>query len=201
MTEYPSAARQPANSRRLTSDQAAMLAVTMSVGAILSAMVVVSITVLPGEFAEPAPEPVPSAVGPTESASDEPEQALEYSTTEEADPDSREGVAALWAEALFNDDFATLEPLTCANPPSNIVDLLGYAEAKEPNDLDYISSNIFVTSRDYYGSIEVAIFLIAEDPTYDYIWEKESRPGDIITIMTVVEEDGGWKVCGVENFR
>ncbi|THV42360.1 hypothetical protein [Glycomyces buryatensis] len=198
MTDRPSPTRQPARSRRMTWDQAAMLVVTISVLAILGAMGFLGITVLPGELAEPAPEPL--AADPAESGSDEPGPALEYSTTEEVDLDSREGAATLWFEARINDDLDALEPRTCANPSSVVTADLQDAEAHEARDDDYTVSNIFVTSREYNGDTEVAIFLLDQEPTYDYIWEKESRPGDIITILTVVEEDGEWKVCDVEGF-
>jgi hypothetical protein len=46
----------------------------------------------------------------------------------------------------------------------------------------------------------VAIFVRASEATYDYIWEKESRPDDVIVIMTIVQEGGEWKVCGFEAF-
>ncbi|MCD0443111.1 hypothetical protein LO763_05645 [Glycomyces sp. A-F 0318] len=198
MTEHPS----PARSRRMNRDQAAMLAVAISVCAILGAVGFLAVAVLPGELAEPAPEaaPQPPTAGPAESGGDEPEAALEYSTTEEVDPDSREGVAALWHEAQINADLEALEPRTCANPSSAVAAVFQYAEAYETNDLDYTVSNVYVTSREYNGVTEVAIFMNDSEPTYDYIWEKESRPGDVISIMTVVEEGGEWKVCDVEGF-
>jgi hypothetical protein len=182
----------------MTRDQAAMLVVTISVCAILGSMVFLGIMVLPGESAEPVPEPPP--VSPTESGSDEPAPALEYTTTDAVDPDSLEGVAALWSDANINNDLATMESHTCANPSTAVNQELQDAAAHEMTDLDLIDSGVFVTSREHDGYYEVAVFLIADEPTYDYIWEKESRPGDVIVIMTVVEEGGEWKVCGVEGF-
>jgi len=196
MTDRPSPAHRPARSRRMTRDQAAMLVVTISVCTILGAMGALAIMVLPGDTAEPDV----LAVEPTESASDEPEQALEYSAIEVVDPESFEGVAALWYEAQFNSDLATLESHTCANPTTAVTVSLQDAAADEVTDVGYTASNIFVTSREYNGYHEVAIFVRASEATYDYIWEKESRPDDVIVIMTVVDEGGEWKVCGFEAF-
>lgn len=200
MTDHPSPARQ--TTRRMTRDQAAMLVVTISVGAILGSMVLLGVMALPEETAEatPEPEPVTSAVGSADPASDAPEPALEYTTTEVVDPETPEGVAALWHEAHVNVDFEGLEPLTCAYPASIVSERLLYAEASEPQDDDYTIPDLYMTSREHEGGVEVAIFMIADEPTYDYIWEKEARPGDIITIMTVVDEDGEWKVCDVASY-
>lgn len=211
MTHYPGPAPQPLppgpprKSRRLTRDQVAMLAVTISVFAVLGAMVFLGVRELPDALAEDAPEPVPVATGATESEDhqdEESQQPLEYTSTEEAaaDPESLEGAAVLWYEAAVNGDLEGFEPLTCADPSSSVVADLRWAQNNEAEDGDYTVSNIYVTSREHDGVNEVGIFLIADDPTYDYIWAKESRPGDIITILTVVEEDGGWKVCDKEGF-
>jgi hypothetical protein len=202
MTDHPGPAHRPARSRRLTMDQAAMLAVTISVGAILGAMGVIAVTLLPGESAESAAEPPPvtSTADPEPSATAEPEVLLEYTTTDAVDPESPEGVAALWHEASINDNLEALEPRTCANPSSAVAERVQEAQTDEEEDLDFIASNIFVTSRELNGVTEVAIFLVADDPTYDYIWDKVSRPGDIIAIMTVVQEDSAWKVCHAEGF-
>lgn len=198
MTDSPNPVRQPARSRHMTLDQAAMLVVTISVCTILGAMGFLSIMVLPGETAEPVPEP--QAVSPRESGGDEPEPALEYSTTEEVAPGSPEGAAVLWSEANLNNDLATLEFHTCANPTAAVTEELQDAVGQEVGDIDYDALDIYMTSREQDGYREVAFFLIANEPTYDYIWEKESRPDDVIVIMTVVEEGGEWKVCGVEGF-
>lgn len=198
MTDSPDPVRQPARSRQMTRDQAAMLVVTISVCTILGAMGFLSIMVLPGETAESAPEPPP--VSPTESGSDEPATALEYSTTEEVAPDSAEEVAVLWSEANTNNNLATLELHTCANPSAAVTEELQGAEGQEVGNLDLDDLDVYVTSREQDGYREVAFFLIADEPTYDYIWEKESRPDDVIVILTVVEEGGAWKVCGVEGF-
>lgn len=211
MTYHPGSAPQPApprRSRRFSRDQAAMLTVAISVCAILGAMVFLGVRELPDALAEPAPEPVPlSATDAPESEDaeeddEESQQPLEYTTTEEAaaDPDSPEGVAALWYEANINSDLDGFEPLTCENPTSAVIADLQWAQNHEPDNGDYTVSNIYATSRERDGAIEVAIFLIADDPAYDYIWAKESRPGDIINIMTVVEEDGEWRVCDQEGF-
>lgn len=214
MTYYPGPAPQPApppppqKSRRLTRDQAAMLAVTISVFALLGAMVFLGVRELPDALAEPALEPLPSAAaGATESEEaededDESQQPLEYTTTEEAaaDPESLEGTSVLWYEAMVNNNLDGFEPLTCGNPAAAIVADMQNAQSTETTDEDYTVSNIYVTSREHDGVNEVGIFLIADDPTYDYIWAKESRPGDIISILTVVEEDGGWKVCDREGY-
>ncbi|MFC3492923.1 hypothetical protein [Glycomyces rhizosphaerae] len=198
MTDSPNPVRQPVRSRQMTRDQAAMLVVTISVCTILGAMGFLSIMVLPGETAESAPEPPP--VSPTESGSDEPEPALEYSTTEDFAPDSLEGVAARWMEASINNDVPAIESLTCANPTTAVTESLEYAATQEVTDLDYIDPGVYVTTREHDGYHEVATFLIADEPTYDYVWEKEHRPGDVIIIMTVIEEGGEWKVCGYEGF-
>lgn len=174
-----------------------MLVVTISVFTILGAMGALSIMALPDEPAEPAAELADG--GPAASESDEPEAALEYTTTEDLDPASREGVAALWHEAGLNNDFATLERHTCANPSARVAGVLLAAQAAEARSGDYTVPGVYVTSREYNGATEVATFLNAQDPTYDYIWEKEPRPGDIIVIMTLVEEDGAWKVCDGEG--
>lgn len=173
-----------------------MLVVTISVCTILGAMGFLAIMVLPGETAESAPEP--PAVSPTESGSDEPATALEYTTTDAVDPDSFEGVAALWYEASINNDLATVEPLTCAYPSDAVTESLQYNAEHEVTDHDFTVSNIYVTSRETDGYHQVAIFLVANEPTYDYIWEKVPRDYDRITIMTVVDEGGEWKVCGLE---
>jgi hypothetical protein len=165
-------------------------------------MVILGVMALPEETAEATPEPgpAPSAVGSADTGSDAPEPALEYTTTEVVDLETPEGVAALWFEASTNGDIEALEPLTCAYPSSFVTDRLLRAEASEPRDLDYTAPGVYVTSREHDGDIEVAIFLMADEATYDYIWEKEARPPDMITIMTVIEEDGEWKVCDAESF-
>ncbi|MDN3238247.1 hypothetical protein [Glycomyces tritici] len=143
---------------------------------------------------------MPSAVGSADAGSDAPEPALEYTTTAAVDLETPEGVAALWHEAHVNVDFAGLEPLTCAYPAPIVTERLLYTEAREPENGDYTVPNLYLTSREHDGDVEVAIFMLADEPTYDYVWEKEARPGDIITVMTVVDEDGEWKVCDVASY-
>lgn len=177
-----------------------MLTVALSVFAILGAMVFLGVRELPDALAEPAPEPVPVAVDETTAAGsdDETEEALEYMLASEADSGTPEHIALSWHIAFLNFDEATLEEITCASPTANIASHLQYAAETEATDFDP-AAYPYMTSREVEGTTEVAFFLNDSDPTYEYIWAKERRPGDTIAIYTVVEEDGAWAVCGLET--
>ncbi|WP_199039381.1 hypothetical protein [Glycomyces salinus] len=203
MTHYPGPAPQPAPprpSRRLTRDQAAMLTVAISVFAILGAMVFLGVRELPDALAEPTPEPEPPVAADETTAAgddDETEEQLEYVLASEAEPETPEHIALSWNIASQNYDEETLEELTCASPPANIAGHLQTAADTETTDYEPAAFP-YVTSREVEGATEVAFFLNDQDPTYEYIWAKESRPDDTIAIFTVVEEDGAWAVCGLE---